>query len=218
MKVIEEATARLIPGPEDDPAEAGHPGAREARVADYIAGMVGALGVSPPLVFAGGPYSNRHGGSANFMADFLPLSRSRETAWRTRLRTVKEAYLAGIKVLDAKAEALGAGSFTDLQPETMDSVLAANPTVPGLPSDYSGFTDMLFAHAIEGMYSAPEYRGNAGLAGWRDVGFPGDVQPDGYTPCQVTAPLRRGEYMPTPAVEAVLQIVGGTAPAPITGP
>ena len=30
-KVVEEATARLIPGPGDDPLEAGHPGAREAK-------------------------------------------------------------------------------------------------------------------------------------------------------------------------------------------
>ena len=30
--VVEAATARIAPGPTDDPAEAGHPGAREAGV------------------------------------------------------------------------------------------------------------------------------------------------------------------------------------------
>src|SRR5215831_10538469 len=40
--VIEDATARIAPGPEDDPAEAGHPGAREAGVTGYIDKMLGA--------------------------------------------------------------------------------------------------------------------------------------------------------------------------------
>jgi GMC oxidoreductase len=34
--VVEEATARIAPGPTDDPAEAGHPGVREAGVVNYI--------------------------------------------------------------------------------------------------------------------------------------------------------------------------------------
>ena len=61
--VVEAATARIAPGPEDDPAEAGHPGAREADVTGYIDTMLGALhdGVlQHDRVFAGGPWSNRH--------------------------------------------------------------------------------------------------------------------------------------------------------------
>src|SRR6476661_1426966 len=50
--VVEAATARLIPGPDDDPAEAGHPGAREAGVAPYIDGLLGALRDQPPRVYA----------------------------------------------------------------------------------------------------------------------------------------------------------------------
>ena len=42
--VVEAATARIAPGPADDPAEAGHPGAREAGVTGYIDSMLGALG------------------------------------------------------------------------------------------------------------------------------------------------------------------------------
>ena len=41
--VVEAATARIAPGPHDDPAEAGHPGAREAGVTGYIDTMLGAL-------------------------------------------------------------------------------------------------------------------------------------------------------------------------------
>ena len=61
--VIEDATARIAPGPADDPDEAGHPGAREADVTGYIDSMLaqlGALDGAAPLIFAGGPWSNRH--------------------------------------------------------------------------------------------------------------------------------------------------------------
>ena len=50
-------------------------------------------------------------------------------------------------------------------------------------------------HACEGAYGAPEYGGNRDLAGWRAIGFPGDVQPRGYTDDEVRRPcltLRRG--------------------------
>ena len=47
--VVQDATARIAPGPHDDPAEAGHPGAREADVTGYIDTMLGALqGDNPP--------------------------------------------------------------------------------------------------------------------------------------------------------------------------
>jgi hypothetical protein len=50
------------------------------------------------------------------------------------------------------------------------------------------------------MYANPEYGGNRGLAGWADIGFPGDAQPlgyrdeevercDGYDPIERTAIL-----------------------------
>ena len=42
--MVEDATARIAPGPRDDPAEEGHPGAREADVTGYIDAMLGALG------------------------------------------------------------------------------------------------------------------------------------------------------------------------------
>ena len=43
------------------------------------------------------------------------------------------------------------------------------------------FTKLLYEHACEGMYGAPEYGGNQGLVGWRYIGYEGDVQPRGYT-------------------------------------
>jgi hypothetical protein len=70
--VIEAACDRLIPG------------AGEAGVADYIDGLLGAFAVHPPRIWAGGPFSGRHGGDASF-ATFAPLSKLDELAWRTRI-------------------------------------------------------------------------------------------------------------------------------------
>jgi hypothetical protein len=213
--LITEATARLVPGPQDDPAEAGHPGAREANVTGYITTMMGALSVSPPRVFAGGPFSNRAGSKTDDMESFLPLDSYREATWRQRLAGLKTAYDQGLAALDAAG---GAEGFLGLDGAGRDRVLATNPKVSALPSGFSGFTDLLFAHAIEGMYSAPEYGGNAGLAGWKDIGFPGDVQPRGYPPETVSSALSQEPYTPEPVVAAVLQLLSAAAPAPILAP
>ncbi|MBV9720889.1 MAG: gluconate 2-dehydrogenase subunit 3 family protein, partial [Mycobacterium sp.] len=57
--VLDAATRRLVPGPEDDSAELGSPGAHEANVVRYIDIMLAAFSFSPPKVHAGGPWSNR---------------------------------------------------------------------------------------------------------------------------------------------------------------
>ena len=214
-KLITEATARLIPGPLDDPAEAGHPGAREANVTRYITTLMGALLVSPPTVFAGGPFSGRAGGGGDDMADFLPLDPDRSATWRTRLAGLKLAYDQGLLALDRAA---GARGFLGLDAAGRDRVLATDPKVPALPDGYTGFTDLLFAHAIEGMYSAPEYGGNAGLAGWRDIGFPGDAQPRGFPAAAVSSPLSREALNASASVVKVLNLVSAVSPAPVKAP
>src|SRR4030081_1692685 len=75
--VVEAACARLIPTDDD-------PGATEARVVDYIDGLLGAFTFDPPRVWAGGPFSGRHGGAAGFVR-FHPLTPLDELAWRTRI-------------------------------------------------------------------------------------------------------------------------------------
>ena len=44
----------------------------------------------------------------------------------------------------------------------------------------------LFEHACEASYGAPEYGGNRDLAGWRMIGYAGDVQPRGWSDAEVT--------------------------------
>jgi hypothetical protein len=170
--VVDAACARLIPG------------AHEAGVADYIDGLLGAFAVNPPRIWAGGPFSGRHGGEARF-ADFVPLSRLDELAWRTRI----EGSL-GIPEREFNGPVVGLQSryregltslgedFASADADTQDARLHARES----------FTELLYEHACEGMYGAPEYGGNRELAGWRAVAFEGDVQPRGYTDEEVSQP------------------------------
>jgi Gluconate 2-dehydrogenase subunit 3 len=174
--VIEAACERLIP------AAPGHPGARALGVADYLDGMLGAFAVDPPRIFAGGPFSGRFGGDAGF-GDFLALSRLEELAWRIRIEGslgMPEREFNGPVVgwqqryRDGLA-ALG-DDFCALDGEGQDARLE---TVPD-------FKRLLYRHACEGAYAAPEYGGNRGSNGWTAVGYLGDVQPRGYTDEEVS--------------------------------
>lgn len=218
MALLTEATARLIPGPEDDPVEAGHPGAREAGAAEYIATLVGALSFTPPRVYTGGPFSDRAGSTVDGMARFVPLSPVTGDAWRTRLLAVRDSYVLGLAELDRRAKQTGSAGFLSLEAEGKDRILATNFKLAALPREFSGFTDMMFSHAIEGTYAAPEYGGNRRLVGWADIGYPGDVQPRGYTPAQVSAPLNRVALVPGPAVQALLDVLKVTSPPPLEAP
>lgn len=176
--IVEAACERLIPADEHGA------GAREAGVADYIDAFLGAFRFDPPRIWAGGPFSGRAGGEAGF-ARFTPLSRLEELAWRTRIEGsrgiperefngpvtgLQERYREGIAALGAE--------YASLPPGEQDARLDA----------VREFRDLLYHHACEGMYAAPEYGGNRDLAGWRTIGFEGDVQPRGWPDAEVAAP------------------------------
>jgi Gluconate 2-dehydrogenase subunit 3 len=174
--VLDAATRRLIPGPEDDPGELNSPGAHEANVVRYLDVMLAAFSFSPAKVHAGGPWSDRAGGSQDFMANFVPLDRAQNYAWQQRIANLRTQYTNGIALLDQ----LAGGDFSTASRKTQDSILRTGQAV--------SFTQVLFGHTIEGMYSVPEYGGNANLVGWRDIKWPGDSQPRGYTNAEVEAP------------------------------
>lgn len=176
-RVLGAACARLIPA--DDTA-----GALEAGVPDYVDGLLGAFLVDPPRIWAGGPTSGRHGGSAAFGA-FLPLSPLDELAWRMRIEGS-----AGIPEREFNGPVVGwqqryreglarlGGDFADVGPDEQDARLR----------DAGEFTELLYDHCCEGMYGAPEYGGNRDAVAWRDIGFAGDVQPRGWTDEEVAGP------------------------------
>jgi gluconate 2-dehydrogenase gamma chain len=167
--VITAATARIAPGPLDDPAERGHPGAREANVTGYIDGLLEAS-----AIFAGGPWSSRHRAGTDMMARFIPPDAVTRIGWQRRIAAARKQYRDGVALLDR----LAGGDFTKAGSARQDKILASSAA--------ASFLSVLFEHTIEGLYSNPEYGGNRGLAGWRDIGYPGDSQPRGYTAGEVT--------------------------------
>lgn len=173
------ACARLIPSDED-------PGAIEAGVADYIDGLLGAFSFDPPRVWAGGPFSGRHGGTPGF-GRFHRLSPLDELAWRTRIEGSR-----------GMAEREFNGPVVGLQERYGTGLAALGPDFAGLSGDEQDarlrdpgnaeFVELLYAHSCEGMYGAPEYGGNRDGAGWDWLGYEGDVQPRGYTDAEVSGP------------------------------
>jgi hypothetical protein len=189
--VVVEATARLIPGPTDDLLELGHPGAREAHVVGFVDGLLSAFDTDPPRIFAGGPFSGRHGGGHDDFADFAPLSALQERWWRAEVERLQGVYRQGVAALDAAA----GGSFATAGPLAQDLVLAADAT---------GFRDVLFDHAIQGWLASPEYGGNRDRVGWVEVRFPGDTSPTGFTPDEVSRHDGLDVVDPTGVVTALL--------------
>jgi hypothetical protein len=173
--VLAAACERLIP------AVDGHPGAGALGVADYIDGLLGAFLVDPPRIYAGGPFSGRFGGDARF-ADFTPLGRLEELAWRTRIEGSR-----GI------AEREFNGPVPGWQAVYRDGLAALGPDFPTVEraeqkrrlEAVPEFKDLVYEHACEGAYGAPEYGGNRDGQGWLAIEFPGDVQPRGYTDDEV---------------------------------
>jgi hypothetical protein len=171
--VLDAATRRLVPGPDDDPLEAGHPGAAEAHALRYIDIMLSAFDTTPPQLFAGGPWSDRHSDGPDYLATFVSPDHAQALAWQQRIADLRKQYAAGVLLLDGQA----GGDFTAIPAEQQDQVLASQ--------EASEFTALLFGHTIEGMYSIPEYGGNAGQVGWIEIGYPGDIQPRGYTAAEL---------------------------------
>ena len=176
LSILEAAVDRLIP-PDDE----GAPGAKAAGAADYIDRLLGAFSFDPPRIWAGGPFSGRHGGDAGFKA-FLPLGAVEELAWRTRIEGSK-----GIRAREFNGPVIGwqerytdgllglGPDFVDAGPAEQDRRLAADPA----------FQRLVYEHACEGTYGDPVYGGNRSGVGWTAISFVGDTQPRGWTDDEV---------------------------------
>jgi choline dehydrogenase-like flavoprotein len=182
------------------PPVGGQGGARAARAVEYLDLLLGSDLLGPPPLFHRGPFSGRTpypSGCApgkpsppDGFRNFRPLATPEAIAWKLRLdgsaahpgldRNVgvlggvvgwRERYRTGLARMDANSRSLFGQPFADLDENRRNLVIAA--------ADQS-FVALAYAHAVEGTYSAPEYGGNAELAGWRSIGFAGDRQPLGY--------------------------------------
>ena len=158
----------------------------------------------PPWPFAGTPPSPY----PDDFARTAPLSAVEVLSWRTLLEGTRdkngkqiperawadaaaggrylglqEQYVQGVKDLDDAAAQMfpPAKDFVSLSGPQQDIVIARPDVTVGFPS-------LVFQHAAEGMYGAPEYGGNRDLVGWKYIKFPGDTQPRGWTAEEMLAP------------------------------
>jgi hypothetical protein len=81
--------------------------------------------------------------------------------------------------------------------------LLSNP----LDEELQPFVGTALANTLEVMYGPPEYGGNHDLAGWRPLGWPGDAQPRGFTPAEVSEPDRGTASGAIRAMRAIRQFV-----------
>jgi hypothetical protein len=178
----------LIPGDE------ASPGATQCHAAWYLDQFLGAFDVNPPRIYAGGPYSGRHGGLNNFK-DFIPLSRVETIRWRTYIEGsngIPEREFNGpVKGLRAKYEetfeALDkAAKAPPFRKRFALCVLEDRRAV--LTSFDKESLKLAYEHAVEGTYGDPVYGGNFEMKGWKLIDYEGDRQPKGFTVRQMLHP------------------------------
>ena len=177
--VLDAATRRLIPGPEDDSA-GNHPGgARSKRGPLHGHHAVRRSHSRRPRCTPAG-----RGATAPAAPRTSWPTSSRSTAPRTTPgNSGSPTFAASTPPASRYLTSWPAATSPRCRQTKQDSILTTGQAV--------SFTQLLFGHAIEGMYSVPEYGGNANLVGWQDIEWPGDIQPRGYTDAEVEAPRGR---------------------------
>lgn len=173
---VEAIGARLIPGDESDP------GAREACVVTYIDQKLARFEGFAEPTYTEGPSATALGVSE----DQLP-----RYGFQSSL-TPQDAYRNGLRALDRYCRRRFDDRFVALGDARQDRVLEA------LEADKAeGFSDpsakdffaLVQEDVVEGMFADPIYGGNAALAGWKLIGYPGAQR--AYTPREMRRGTRR---------------------------
>jgi hypothetical protein len=190
LDTLRAVAGRFVPGPPEDP----DPGAVEAGAAEAVDLLLAAFTLDPPLIHAGGPFSNRAGAAHDDFADFIPLDALAELSWRIRLEGSKgkrerefagpviglqEVYRTGLAHLDQRA----GGAFAALPGPAQDLILRDQTDAA-----VQQFVAAALSDVLDATYGPPEYGGNRNLVGWTVNHWPGDTQPRGFTPEQVSRP------------------------------
>ena len=203
LDTLRAVTARFIPGRAEGEPD---PGAVEAGCAEAIDALLAAFTFDPPLIHAGGPFSDRHWNGSDDFADFVPLDAQAAEGWRIRIEGpradqpfaagvvgLKQIYTEGLRHLDDRAAQLGSPDFRSAPAPTQDLILSDQSD-----SQVQGFVSTALAQTLDAMYGPPEYHGNRDLVGWKTTNWPGDVQPKPYTRAEVSGP---DDGDPTAALE-----------------
>jgi gluconate 2-dehydrogenase gamma chain len=165
QSTIEAAAARIVPTDDE-------PGAREARVIDYIEGLLAGDEVDADV----SPREKKE--YANFLLGTMSGRTEEQQAtlfklngWGSRCRS---AYREGVLELDRLAAKLRPDTnFCVLSEAEQDQILSA--------LDHQGdpFFTLLLTHTMEGFYGHPRHGGNKDQVGWQILGYPGPSFPHG---------------------------------------
>jgi len=209
LDTLRAVTGRFVPGPPDDP----DPGAVEAGAAEAIDLLLAAFTFDPPLIHAGGPFSNRAGATHDDFADFIPLDPLAELGWRIRIEGsqgraerefagpvdgLQHAYRAGLAHLDGRAGQLVPGATFAMLPGPAQDLILSDQT----DGDVQDFVSTALSDTLDAVYGPPEYGGNRNLVGWTVNHWPGDTQPRGFTDAQVGEPDAQATTPPLDAKAA----------------
>jgi gluconate 2-dehydrogenase gamma chain len=146
------ATARLIP------ADGDGPGAIETQVPVFIdRQLAGEFGQAADLYMEG-----------PFVPDADP-----KLGTQTPL-TPAEIYRQGIAAFDKWCSDTKGGAFADLDAQTQDAALTSlSKDEVKLDPKLREFWTLLWQNTQEGYFADPMYGGNAGMAAWVYLGYPG---------------------------------------------
>jgi len=146
------ATARLIPSSGDGP------GALEARVPVFIdRQLAGDFGAAKDW-FMAGPHHPDADPALGYQTPLTPA----------------QLYREAIAAFNAWCAATHGDMFANLPAVIQDEALSALQTGKvGLPATLRDFFSMLLRNTREGYFSDPMYGGNADMAAWSYIGFPG---------------------------------------------
>jgi len=198
LRTLRALTARLLPGPPEDP----DPGALEAGAAEAIARFLDAFAAGVPPIHA-----TVDGG-------FVALDTVAELGWRIRLEGshgLPEREFAGpvtglaqrvgdgLALLDRRCRQAHGVDFADAPIDAQDATL---DTVDEQLSDFVGLVMTL---TVETVYGPTHYGGNRDGAAWKRLGWPGFTQPRGFTAAQVSEP----DPGPVPARETATELGSG---------
>lgn len=190
LAMLEDLANVVIP-PDDQPG-----GAKLGAVA-YIEGLLQAFyGVGAARIYAGGPFSGRQtdfdgNPVGNDFVTFIELDRVNDMAWR--LFVFGSDGVTGGGPNDAL---LGpTPSLKQRLTDGLDAAIAMNVADRAKLFDAldDDFRALLIDLVTEAAFSAPEYGGNPGLAGWKMVHFEGDSQPLGYSHFDGTSYVERAD-------------------------
>jgi Gluconate 2-dehydrogenase subunit 3 len=214
LDVLKALTDRLVPGPPEDPT----PGALEAGVAHAIDLLLAAFELAPPLIHAGGPFSDRAGSRHDDFAHFVPLDRQAELGWRIRLEGsrgtperefagpvigLQAIYRQGLAHLDKRSHRAYGVGFAGASTKQREELIGDRSD-----RELQSLVGAALANTLEAMYGPPEYGGNRGTVGWSSNGWVGDTQPRGFSRARVMTPDRTSDRAEAPARGALTGVRG----------